>query len=108
MGSSELLVLAIVVVLVIIPAYLPFYFRKKQPDKLWLGIVLSFVSGTAQFYIPEKAVRYFLLCAVFFLLMRKLLTATWMAGLSTDVFQAGVLYYRFLKLRGPHVLKARV
>ena len=96
-GGAEVLVI-IVVLLLMVPMYLPFRFRKTHPERLWLGIALSLFCGTAQFYLPKNAWKFFLLCAGFFVVMKVSVGVPWLVWGSSFLFNAGVMYYRFLKL----------
>jgi hypothetical protein len=96
-GLPEIFVI-IAVLLLLVPLYLPFRFRRTHPERLWLGIALSLFSGTAQFYLPKNAWKFFLLCAGFFLVMKALVVVPWLVLGSSMMFNAGVMYYRFMKL----------
>ena len=95
MGVPEVLI----IVVVLIPIYLPFYIRKKFPERLWIGILLSLFSGTAQFYLPTKAWMFFLLSAGVFVLLKTVLVDTPIVWFIAILVQVLIMYKRFVDLR---------
>jgi hypothetical protein len=89
-------------ILVITPSLtLPFLLRWRWPNRLWIGIVLSFISGLAQFYLPG-GFPYFLSTVLAYLIFRlacKPFDSHIVPLLMADVFQALFMCYRFEKIR---------
>ena len=103
MGVPELIVIVLLIVWLAIPSIL----QKYYPNRMWVGMVLSFIFGTAHLYLP-RGWKYVLITGVIYVFLKTLFSALSInPGLAfpiTIVFQAGLMYWRFLKLRGPQKL----
>lgn len=100
MGVPELIVIVLLLVWLTIPSIL----QKYYPNRLWVGMVLSFIFGTAHLYLPGGW-KFAILTGVVYVFLKTLFETLHMApGLAfplTFIFQAVLMYWRFLKLRSP-------
>ena len=98
MGLQELIVVLILIIFIIFPLYLPFLLKKRFPNRLWIGLTLCFISGSAQFYLTG-GLKYFIALAILYVFLKMLIGNDLYALLIDGFFSAGVMYWRFLKLR---------
>jgi len=90
---QELLVVFIFVLFAFL-IYLPFLLKKRYPNRLWVGLVLCFISGTAQFYLPG-GLKYFIGLFFLYFLLKKLIGVGSLALLIVGIISMGVIYWRF-------------
>lgn len=94
-GTQEIIVIFLILFAFTI-LYLPFLLRRRYPNKLWIGLILCFVSGTAQFYLPG-GLKYFIGLIILYVLLEQYIGNSLYALFIVDFFQLGVMYWRFLK-----------
>lgn len=103
MGVPELIVIVLVVVWIAIPGIL----QGLYPNRMWVGMVLSIFFGTAHFYLPG-GLKYFLITGAVYVFLKTLFNSMSvnpnLAYPLATLFQVGLMYWRFLKLRGPQKL----
>ncbi len=106
MGIPELIVIVLVVVWIAIPGIL----QGLYPNRMWVGMILSLFFGTAHFYL-SGGLKYFLITVAVYVFLKTLfnsmaINANFAFPVAT-LFQAGLMYWRFLKLRGPQKLPSQ-
>ena len=99
-GGQELLVIVVIFLFLSIQIGLPLWLQKRYPNRIWLGIILCFICGTAQFYLP-KSWKYFFLCVFVFIFLKNIYGDGLLTWIATSFFNAGLMYWRFLKMAGP-------
>jgi len=96
-GTQEIVILFLFGLIVLFMA-LPFILRKYYPNKIWIGILLCLVSGMGQFYL-HGGLKYFIGIALLYIVLKEIVGNMLIAMLIADIFSAGVMYWRFLKIK---------
>ena len=95
-GSLQLLVLLL---LLLIPIVVTVVLKKVYPNRLWVGIVLSLLSGfgpIAQFY-QEGGLLYFVALLLIFIMWTGYFGPNLYLLLFINVISAFLMWYRFSK-----------
>lgn len=95
-GFPELIVLMVLFLVIFGPIIAVLYCRRHYPNRLWIGIVLCLINGgIGQFYLAGGTKFFFLTLVLYFILVK------WIGFglLVVNLLSAGILYWRYLKLR---------
>lgn len=101
LGIPELIVVFILLLLVVLSFWLPRYLKKKQPGKIWIGLLLSFILPPfGQLYVDGSAIW---IIALFFghVIFKSVSGNLAIAWLLTSVLSSMIMYYRLLKSSVP-------
>ncbi len=95
-GPTEIIVILMFVLLIFFLA-LPLILRRRYPYRLWVGIVLCLLIGTGQLYLPG-GLKYVIGLGILYVILKPLFVNAILALFVANLFSAGIMYWRFLKL----------
>jgi len=100
-GAPELIVILVLLLFLILPIWLSLFLRKKYPDKIWLGLLLSFLfTPLGQLYV-EGAIIWIIVLFVCHVIFNSVVGNIALAWTLTSILSSMIMYYRLLKAAGP-------